>query len=517
MATESRLHKTLLNAQVGLLFFFLTLVLSFFSRKIFLDNLGADFIGLTGTLASILGFLNLAELGISNSISFFLYKPLQEKNQAKIMEILSVFGYLYRMIGFIIGGGGIVISLFFPLIFSETIFEMGIVYFAFFSFLGSSLIGYFINYRQILLTADQKNYVVAAYFQTATIVKTCVQIALAVYYKNLYVWAGIEFVFGIISCIILNWKINKEYPWLRTDISSGKNLLKKYPDILTKTKQIFVHKMKDFLLRKSDEILIFAFATLKMVAFYGNYMMIVNKLIVLVNTALDGVFAGVGNLIAEGNKQNTMKVFWELMSIRYFVIGTIIFGLYYLVNPFIIWWLGEEYLLSDLVVILLLLNIYLVYTGGVVDTFIHTHGLYSDTWAAWVELGVNLGVTFALAPSMGVAGILLGKITSVLIILVFWKPYFLFSKGLKVSYWDYWKDTLKYLFIYAFSFGVMALVIPYFPINPNEGLWQLVVYAVMVMVPFVLLFFSLLLFMARGMRHVVVRFPVLRLLGRFFK
>ena len=29
------------------------------------------------------------------------------------------------------------------------------------TFLGSSLIGYFINYRQILLSADQKNYLVA--------------------------------------------------------------------------------------------------------------------------------------------------------------------------------------------------------------------------------------------------------------------------------------------------------------------------------------------------------------------
>lgn len=34
--------------------------------------------------------------------------------------------------------------------------SLGIVYFAYFSFLGSSAIGYFINYRQTLLDADQK-------------------------------------------------------------------------------------------------------------------------------------------------------------------------------------------------------------------------------------------------------------------------------------------------------------------------------------------------------------------------
>ena len=60
MPQESRLKKSLLNARVNLIFYFLSLALSFFSRKIFLDVLGADFMGLIGTLNNLLGFLNLA-------------------------------------------------------------------------------------------------------------------------------------------------------------------------------------------------------------------------------------------------------------------------------------------------------------------------------------------------------------------------------------------------------------------------------------------------------------------------
>lgn len=259
---NSRLHKSLLNARVGLFFYFITLILSFFSRKIFLTCLGADFIGLTGTLLNILGILNLAELGIGTCISFFLFKPIQESNNDKIIEIMSIFGYLYRKIGIVIGIGGILLSLSFPFIFTNTVFNMGVIYFVFASYLGSSLIGYFINYRQILLSADQKNYVVSAYFQTSNIIKTVIQIFLAYTYRNLYVWVSIEFIFGIISCIILNWKINKEYPWLKTNIKNGKELIKKYPEILTNTKQVFIHQIKDFLLSKSDEIMIFAFVSL---------------------------------------------------------------------------------------------------------------------------------------------------------------------------------------------------------------------------------------------------------------
>ncbi len=194
---SSRLHKSILNAGVSLLFYFLSLFVTFFSRRIFLESFGDDFIGLTGTLSNILGYLNLAELGIGISVSYFLYKPLQQNNQAAINEILSIFGYLYKRIGCIILVIGCFISLFFPMFFRQENIGLGIIYFSFFSILGSSLIGYFINYRQLLLSADQKNYIVAIYTQSAGIIKTILQIYFAYTYKNFYLWIAIEFLFSI--------------------------------------------------------------------------------------------------------------------------------------------------------------------------------------------------------------------------------------------------------------------------------------------------------------------------------
>ena len=86
MPQESRLKKSLLNARVNLIFYFLSLALSFFSRKIFLDVLGADFMGLIGTLNNLLGFLNLAELGISTAIGYVLYKPSSNTMKGKLMK-----------------------------------------------------------------------------------------------------------------------------------------------------------------------------------------------------------------------------------------------------------------------------------------------------------------------------------------------------------------------------------------------------------------------------------------------
>ena len=515
MKPDSRLHKSLLNARVGLLFYFLTLILSFFSRKIFLNCLGADFIGLTGTLQNILGILNLAEFGIGACISFFLFKPLQEKDQDKIMEIMSVFGYLYRKIGIIIGIGGVVTSLFLPLIFKNTIFNLGIIYFSFASYLGSSLIGYFINYREILLSADQKNYVVSIYFQTSGIIKTIIQIILAYTYKNLYVWILIEFIFGLISCIILNWKIDKEYPWLKPTIKDGKALLKKYPEIITNTKQVFVHQIKDFILGKSDEIMVFAFVSLKMVAYYGNYTMIINKLSLLIGTALDGVSAGVGNLVAEGNKNNMMKVFWELMSIRYFVTGVMVFSLYHLMMPFITWWLGPEYILSHTILILLLVNIFIMQTRGVIDNFNHAYGLYADTWSAWTEGIINIGVTIATATQWGIIGILLGKIVSTCIIVVAWKPYYLFNQGLKIPIRVYWFGTIRYYIVFIISFVAITLIAKLMPFQPDKSIQGLLLYAVCTVIPFTILYFILILLGTQGMLDVLRRIPLFNKILQF--
>ena len=466
---SGRMHKTILNAEVNLLFYFLSLFLAFFSRKIFLDCLGADFIGLTATLGNILGYLNLAELGISSCISFFLFKPLQTDNHETINEIMSVFGYLYRCIGLIIFGGGILVSLFFPIIFGDENIGMGIVYFAFYSFMGSSLIGYFINYRQILLSADQKNYVVAAYMQSAAILKTALQIFLAYNYRNLYVWVAVEFIFGILACIVLNWKINQTYPWLKTDKRSGRQYLKKYPDILNKTRQIFIHKLKQFITEKSDELFVFVFVSLKMVAYYGNYTMIIAKISYFFSAVLDSFGAGIGNLIAEGNKQHIMNVFWELNTIMHFVAGIMFFCIYHFLEPFISIWLGPEYVLGRDILMLLCILKYFNASRVIVEVYNHAHGLFADIWAAWTELAINVIITFFAGYIWGIVGILFGKVISVGLLVILWKPYYLFTSGLHESYLSYWYGVYRNFVVSAVSFVAAHMLLLLIPLDATDG------------------------------------------------
>ena len=505
-----RVRKSMLNAEVNLLFYFLTLFLTFFSRKIFLDNLGAEFIGLTGTLHNILGYLNLSELGITACIGFFLFKPVQANNRKEIQDILSLLGYLYNWIGSIIFIGAFVISLFFPLIFSNAELNLSIIYFAFYSFLGSSLIGYFINYRQILLSADQKNYLVAIYYQSANLVKLGLQIYLAYHYKNLCAWVAVEFLFGIIGCIILNWKINKEYPWLKVNKKQGKALLKQYPEIITKTKQVFIHKIKDFVLVKSDELFIFLFVSLKMVAYYGNYMIIISKLISLFRSITGSVGASVGNLVAEGNKEHMLKVFWEYTTIQHTIAATLTFSLYAFLEPFVSHWLGPEYIMDNRILVLLVIYIYITNSRNSVDSFNYAHGLYADVWSAWAELIINVGVTIICGLMWGIIGILLGKIASLIPIVVIWKPYYLFSSGFKKSVWIYWKGVIPNYAISAFAIGSSLFFLKFVPINPYHTISDWVIYGAIGTLFFLLIELSATLLFAKGAKDSLYRIKNIR-------
>jgi len=456
---ESRVKKTLLNARVNLIFYFLTLCLSFFSRKIFLDCLGAGFVGLTGTLQNLLGFLNLAELGIGSAIGYLLYKPLFDHDQEKINEIISVMGYLYRWIGFVIFGAGCILACFLPLIFpdSGTGFHMSLIYFAYFAFLGSSLIGYFINYRQNLLGADQRNYVVTAYFQTTNIVKICIQMALAYFYSNYYIWVFIEFTFGILYSFILNWRINNTYPWLKADVKLGKKLFRKYPEVFKYTRQLFVHRISSFVQFQTTPFLIYSFVNLTTVAFYQNYMTIIDKLFSLIGNFVGSTGAGVGNLIAEGNKKRIMDVYWELFTIQFVTAASTTFLLYVLINPFLGLWLGKRYIMSGGIVGLILIRYFISQTRSITDQFLFGYGLFYDTWAPIAECVIFVAFAIVGGSLYGLAGVLSGGVFSLLCIVWGWKPFFLFWKGFKISVFKYWGN----IFIY-YSIGVCSALVTLF-------------------------------------------------------
>jgi len=438
--------------------YFIGLVTTFFTRKIFLDNLGEDFIGLTGTLQSLLGFLNLAELGVSAAIAYVLYRPLFEFERTKIKEIIAVLGFLYRSIGCFILFAGLLLSAFLPIIFRNVSIDLNVVFYGFYAYLFSSLLGYFVNYRAALLSADQKNYVVTGYYQLAFSLKAISQMVLAIYFKSFYLFLTIEMIFAIVNSIILNWKINQTYPWLQLKEYNGRKLMKDYPEIKIKIRQLIIHRIGAFVQFQIMPFFVYSYVSLPMVALYGNYSMITQRIEGFLSSLSTGLYAGVGNLIAEGNKEKVLKLYKELMVSRLSISAIIIICLYNLLSPLVIVWLGSEYELSQSFVLLLSIASFFNLCRSTTDQFISGYGLFGDVWAPFAEVIIYVVSAIILGPIFGLNGLILSPIISLGIVVYIWKPYWLFSRGLQTPIYKYWLWVLAYMLPIIFVFVITPII-----------------------------------------------------------
>lgn len=332
-------------------------------------------------------------------------------------------------------------------------------------FLYSSLLGYFVNYKQIVFSADQKEYKNTIHIQGWIFVKVLLQM-IAIYYLNngyLY-WMVIEIVMATITSITLNYSIKKEYKWLHTSTKLGMNLRRKYPEIVMKIKQIFFHKIGGFVLLQTSPIIIYAYTSLTLVGIYGNYLLIINGITLLMQSLFNSVSAGVGNLVAEKKNKKIKQVFWELTVCRMWLASIICYVTYKSADLFITIWVGEAYILehSAFIVLLFITFISLTRTS---DIFISAYGMFQDIAAPIVESILNIGLSVLLGYYWGLFGILLGVAISQVIIILGWKPYFLYKYGFKLCFLEYLKRYTKYILVIFISMYCANVILKIFDLS----------------------------------------------------
>lgn len=510
MNPESRTSKSIKNAQVALLFYFINLILQFFSRKIFLDYLGAEILGLNTTVMNLLQFLNLAELGISAAVSYSLYLPLADKNHQEINEIVSVQGFLYRRIGFIILSASVILMCFFPWFFRKADVPAWYTYATFIVLLISALAGYFFNYRQIVLTADQKEYKLNYAVQTVKSLKVVLQILAITFLSEGYTWwLLLELIAAILSVFAIEWIVKREYPWLIASPQKGKLLRMKYPQIRIKTKQLFFHKIAGFALTQTSPLIIYAYTSLTLVAVYGNYMLIVSGVSALLNAIFNSINAGVGSLVAEGNRTKMLQVFNELFSFRFLLSATICYGVYTLSTPFVRLWVGGEYMLGSLPVLLMVGIMYIGLMRTVVDSYINAFGLFQDVWAPVTEATLNVGLSVMFGYWWGLPGILGGVLVSLFLIVFLWKPWFMFVKGMHVSIFPYVGMYLRHILACILTFIIIHYSVKHLLVDTLVSYGQLFVCAFLCVGLFGLVLGGILYMMERGMKDFICRVSVL--------
>lgn len=493
MSVEGRTGKSVVNAKVSLFFTVATFLLSFISRKLFLDGLGDQVMGMRSTLGTVLNMLSLSELGIGSAIAVSLYKPLAEKNYDEINEIVSLQGWLYTRVFAFVTFGVLALMFFIPGMFAEMQAPLAYAYFTVIVFYVGTMLSYTVNYKTIVLSADQKGYKIAMIMSSATLLKGIIQMLILYSLENPYIyWLAMDLILALVGVFVLDRVTRREYPWLKISKNKGYIYYKKYPQILRYTGQLFVHNVSGFILTNTAPWLLFSLVNLSIVVHYENYKNLIVNIKAGILALFSNVDAAVASMIVEGNQKKCYDFFWEMLALKYFIGGIGAFGFFMFSSPFIRLWLDrEDYIFPLSTMILLSLLAYVEYTRKAVDSYIGGYKLFSDIWAPAVEGLINVGAAFALGSifKWRIDGILLGTYISLFLIVRLWKPYLLFSRGFEISVRHYWSNMLKFpiltiLLIAGSYYGIERL-----ELDMSSSYWHLISHAAWITLVYTLVLF----------------------------
>lgn len=456
-----RTEQSSKNAITSLVFYFINYIFNFIFKTIFIHFLGIEYAGLNSLFTNILGVLNTAELGIGTAVGYSLYKPLAENDTRTINEILKLYKYLYRIIAIFILVVGLILTFFLQYFITSNI-SLTEIRFSFVLYLIATVVSYLFTFLNILPSADQRKYIVDKIQGISRIIKNIIQLIAIVVYRNYYVWLILEITWNIAGYVYTNIYIKNKYKYYKNVSEINfKQLFKKYKEIILRVRDIFFHKIGELTVNQTDNIVISCFCTLADVGIYGNYISVINLVIGIFEKVFGSITASVGNLIIKKGEKEAYNLWKEIHIITLFFTTICCYLFYKLINKFIIVWVGEEYILSQVIVLFLTLNIMFRLVKQPIDNFKQAFGMFWDKKAPLIESCINLIVSVTLASQIGILGVIIGTFVSNIIIIAMWKPYIVFKYGFKEKIIEYIKINFPVLILSILSICISNIIIDF--------------------------------------------------------
>lgn len=453
----TRTKHSLKNISISIFSQVIIILLGFLSRKVFLDSLGTEYLGINGLLTNILSSMVLIESGIGISIVYNLYKPLAEDDKDKIVALVQLYKKAYLVLALIMGTLSLILYQFLGKIIQgdNSVKGLGFVYFL---FVAKSIVSYLYAYKWALINADQRGYILAKNNLVFQIISMIGKMFILVLTRNYLVYLLVEFLLFIAQNIINSIIVNNRYGYINTKKKYKIDSATKV-NIVKNVKAMFVQNIGSYLIFSTDNILISAMINISSVGLYSNYTMVMGQLTALLQPIIGGIGNSVGNLIATESSEKSYSIFKITFLISFWIYSFAAIFLYNLLEPFINWWLGDGYLLSKFTFIILICNFYLTGIRSSIVTFKAKAGLFAnDKYIPLIEGIINLILSIVFIKYLGLAGVFLGTTCSYLM-LSFWnQPRIVYKEYFKKSVWKYFN---KYVFftVLAISTGMVVNLI----------------------------------------------------------
>ena len=445
----SRIDNSFKSVTVGAFGLLLGYLLNFITRRIFVQYLSIEYLGLNGLFFNIFSLLSFAELGIGTAITYSMYRPLAFGETNKINLLVAFHRKVSYIVGIFFLITGLSITPFLQVLLKEApdIQYLKLYYIVYIIDIG---IGFFISYKRLLLYADQKRYIDNAYRYGFDLGRHTLQIIVLVMAHSYLLYLLVVLVLNIIENVLIHKKIDRIYPYLKKP-AEGKLDKSDFTEIKKNVFGLMTNKLGNIVVNGTDNLLIVKFVDLASAGIYGGYYMLVVAITNVIYMFHTSILASIGNLVATESNEDHYADFKTLDFVIAWLVGFCAIALFTLINPFIQLWLGSEYTFPPMVVFFIILNFYLSGMLMSVKTFSQSMGLFwHNRYKPLFEASFNLIFSIGLAIKFGILGIFIGTTVSMILTSVWFEPFVLYRHGLQ-------KSVISYYFMLIFNTAITVV------------------------------------------------------------
>lgn len=459
MQKKGRFQQSMYNLLSGFGFRILGTFTAFLVRTVFIRCLSTDYLGVNGLYSNILSMLSLTELGFGTAMIYSMYKPLAEKNQQKIAQLLELYKTVYRIVGSVILILGLILVPFLDNLIKDAPDIQGLTFYYILFLLNSVTSYWFFSYRNSILQADQKAYVLTGYQSMFNVVKTVLQIILLLIFHSYTIYLLTQ-----IACTIAQ------------NIAVAIHVQRSYPDALAKpavhlpaeernkifrdVRALMLQKISFVTLNSTDNIIISSFVGVTWVGLLSNYMILIDAITGILSQVTAAISASLGNYFAEKDTDSGYGIFKRIEFLNFWLYGFSMIALMVLMDPFITIWLGTEYTLGTWVAISLAIRFFVEGYMNTMSVFRSTLGLFTHGQTLpLIVTAVNILLSIALSYVWGIAGVLIATPISRLLVQVWYNPLIIHREGFHRSVLPFYtRYVLRVALLVVVSFVTMNCV-----------------------------------------------------------
>lgn len=400
------LNKLKINSLVSFVYQFLTIAIGLVLPRFILKAYGSEVNGLQASIGQFLSIINFLELGVGSVVQSALYRPLAEKDYSKISELLSAAQSFFNKLAAILILYVIILLLIFPKVVNSPLDFYSTSFLILSMSMGLFAQFYFGITNQLLLNADQLNYVQIS-VQIITIILNAIFTVILIILGFSIVF--VKFITGLIFLIrplFLSYYVKKNYTINTNQPFTANSIPQKWNGMAQHI---------SFVVFESTDITVLSLASsLQNVSIYTVYNFVISGMKMLILSLTGGLKSFFGFILARDDIETAnlhfSRIEWLLHNLIIYIFAMIAS----LIVPFVMLYtrgITDVNYRQPLFSFILVLAQMIYCIRSPYHTIVLSAGHYKQTQTSSViEALLNLIISICAVNFFGLIGVALGTL-----------------------------------------------------------------------------------------------------------